>query len=69
MHFACEFAPLMIQTLTLSRPCTSHWMFLFVLSDEYVTASMDEVMTSADEDPHNSTGSFSENAWDNYQVG
>ena len=40
-----------------------------MFSDEYVTATMDEVMTSADEDPHNSTGSFSENAWDNYQVG
>ncbi|KAK7104938.1 hypothetical protein V1264_019575 [Littorina saxatilis] len=37
-------------------------------TDEYVTASMDEMMTSADEDPHNSTGSFSENAWDNYQM-
>ncbi|KAL8613804.1 hypothetical protein ACOMHN_029661 [Nucella lapillus] len=37
-------------------------------TDEYVTASMDEAITSADEDPHNSTGSFSENAWDNYQM-
>ncbi|XP_076464903.1 uncharacterized protein LOC143296731 [Babylonia areolata] len=37
-------------------------------TDDYVTASMDEVITSADEDPHNSTGSFSENAWDNYQM-
>lgn len=37
-------------------------------TDEYETAPMDEVMTSADEDPHNSTGSFSENAWDPYQM-
>ncbi|KAK7507093.1 hypothetical protein BaRGS_00001944 [Batillaria attramentaria] len=37
-------------------------------TDDYLTAPMDEVMTSADEDPHNSTGSFSENAWDPYQM-
>lgn len=41
---------------------------IMLISDDYMTAPMD-MMTSADEDPHNmSTGSFSENAWDNYQV-
>ena len=60
--------------LTISHPSNQKHTPIECLScgcfsDEYVTASMDEIMTSADEDPHNSTGSFSENAWDNYQVG
>ena len=36
-------------------------------TDDYLTPPMDPP-TSENEDILNSTGSFSENAWDNYQV-